>query len=68
MPMAKLNPPEHVRPAKALAERGAERSGNAPRLPLPVPLLLQLLHPLRTMEDVQALAAQLASARARGCF
>ena len=40
----------------------------ATRLPMPVPLLFQLLRPLETMDDVESLAAQLDCARARGCF
>jgi len=50
------------------AGQDGARTGTAPRLALPVPLLLQLCRPLNTLDDVQALAAQLASARARGCF
>ena len=38
------------------------------RLPVPVPLLYQLSRPLATLEDVESLAAQLDSARARGCL
>ena len=38
------------------------------RLPVPVPLLMQLYRPLNTIDDVEALAAQLRCARARGCF
>lgn len=48
--------------------RHARREAAPLRLPVPVPLLLQLSRPLNTLDDVQALAAQLASARARGCF
>jgi hypothetical protein len=47
----------------------AQANGRAgPRLPMPVPLLLQLCRPLNTMDDVESLAAQLNCARARGCF
>jgi hypothetical protein len=38
------------------------------RLPVPVPLLMQLTRPIATMDDVESLAAQLKCARARGCF
>ena len=38
------------------------------RLPMPVPLLIQLYRPLNTLDDVESLAAQLRSAQARGCF
>ncbi len=38
------------------------------RLPVPVPLLMQLTRPLESMDDVESLAAQLNCARARGCF
>ena len=50
------------------AESGIERAHTALRLPLPVPLLLQLCRPLHTMDDVESLAAHLDCARARGCF
>ena len=50
------------------AEHGIERAQTALRLPVPVPLLLQLCRPLHTMDDVESLAAHLDCARARGCF
>ncbi len=50
------------------AGHGIQRAHVALRLPLPVPLLMQLYRPLHTMQDVDALAAQLGSARSRGCF
>jgi hypothetical protein len=58
------------RPGAKPDAAGADAPGAdaARRLPVPVPLLLQLCRPLNTLDDVQALAAQLASARARGCF
>jgi len=62
------SPGDDRRTSAGRAECGAARGRSARRLPLPVPLLMQLMRPLNTMEDVQALAAQLASARARGWF
>jgi hypothetical protein len=52
------------------AESPVPRAGSQPalRLPVPVPLLLQLCRPLNTLDDVESLAAQLRCARARGCF
>ena len=52
------------------AEGPAPRAGAQPalRLPVPVPLLLQLCRPLNNLDDVESLAAQLRCARARGCF
>lgn len=69
MQMARLTSSHQIAVAKPdrAEPEGAPRQA-ALRLPVPVPLLMQLLRPLNTMEDVQALAAQLASARARGCF
>ena len=40
----------------------------AARLPMPVPLLFQLLRPINSEADVDSLAAHLDCARARGCF
>jgi hypothetical protein len=67
--MAQTNSPDDGPGARPDgAANGVPHAGAAPRLPVPVPLLLQLCRPLNTLDDVQALAAQLASARARGCF
>jgi hypothetical protein len=53
---------------KAPAAESGGPDVKALRLPVPVPLLFQLSRPLATMEDVESLAAQLDSARARGCL
>lgn len=53
------------------AQRDAAQSGAHPharRLPMPVPLLFQLLRPINSEDDVDSLAAHLDCARARGCF
>jgi hypothetical protein len=60
--------PSHTAPA---AQRNGAQSGAHPearRLPMPVPLLFQLLRPINSEDDVDSLAAHLDCARARGCF
>ncbi|MES2999842.1 MAG: hypothetical protein V4787_04065 [Pseudomonadota bacterium] len=53
------------------SQRDGTQSGanaQAMRLPMPVPLLFQLLRPINSEHDVDSLAAHLDCARARGCF
>jgi hypothetical protein len=54
--------------SNAHSERPNASEPKAVRLPVPVPLLYQLMRPIATMEDVESLAAQLDSARSRGCL
>ena len=63
--------PSNVRtatPTLSQETRGIARAQEAVRLPMPVPLLLQQFRPLQSEDDVASLAAQLDSARSRGCF
>jgi hypothetical protein len=62
--MPTLTPPQSRADKPSPEAAGAERV----RLPMPVPLLMQLTRPLNTLDDVESLAAQLECARARGCF
>ena len=57
-------------PASAAQRDAAQSAANpeARRLPMPVPLLFQLLRPINSEHDVDSLAAHLDCARARGCF
>jgi hypothetical protein len=68
-PMSQSKPSNPAPGAKREdAGPGCARAQAAMRLPMPVPLLLQLYRPLTTLDDVESLAAQLDCARARGCF
>lgn len=62
------SPSRNAHPGTDAASRTSRGECRAVTLPVPVPLLLQLKRPLKTMLDVESLSAQLGSARARGCF